>query len=185
VAVSALLFGVGAWTAWLGALPRFEAVVMADPSLVQRMVAPAALARWLGLAGPGLSVLQAGLALVAAAYVWITFRATGDWAARLTALAGGGLIAAPYAMQYETALLAAPAAMLLARAESGPALALAALAYLLLALAILPPFGAVAMLGFLAIAGWRMRGGGLGPRPRGDQEKQAVALSGTLTAPRP
>lgn len=165
-ALSALLFGLGAWTDWLGALPRFETVVMADPSLVARMVAPTALARWLGLHGPALTALQAGLVLAAAAYVWVAFRTSRDWDARLTALLGGGLIAAPYAMQYETALLAAPAAMLLVRAGSGVQLAVAGFAYLLLALAILPPFGALAMLGFIAIAAARqMRGVEPAPPP--------------------
>ena len=163
-AIAALLFGLGAWTAWLAALPRFQAVVMADPSLVKRMVAPAALARWLGLAGPALTALQAALALAAAAYVWITFRGSRDWAARMTALVGGGLIAAPYAMQYESALLAAPAAMLLVRAASGRQLAVAAFAYLVLALAILPPFGALATLAFIAIAA-RTLSGPTSPQP--------------------
>jgi hypothetical protein len=186
-AAAAALFGLDAWAAWLRSLPQFQALVMADGSLVARMVAPAALARWLGASGLALVALQVALMLSAAALVWVVFHHRRDPVMRLAALLGGGLIAAPYAMQYESALLAAPAAILMARAGSGRPLLPGAGAYLVLAVGILPPFGALTTAAFtLFCCGWALRSTDDPARQAAvDQGKQAEALMGTETAPSP
>jgi hypothetical protein len=94
------------WGAWLDALPRFQALVAADPALTAREIAP--YARF-GLAG---LVVAAGPSLVA---VWFAFR-TKDSALKSLALLGGAVAVSPYAMSYDLSLLAAPLMALLLRA---------------------------------------------------------------------
>ena len=107
ILVSILGFGLDPWLAWIEAIPRFQAVFMAEQSLVRTAVTPYALAARFGVASPLVLILCGGAALVA---VVLVFRRSEDVAARSVALLGGALIATPYAMNYELALLA-PAVM--------------------------------------------------------------------------
>ena len=109
ILVSILGFGLDPWLAWIEAIPRFQAVFMAEQSLVRTAVTPYALAARFGVASPLVLILCGGAALVA---VVLVFRRGEDVAPRSVALLGGALIAAPYAMNYELALLA-PAVMTL------------------------------------------------------------------------
>ncbi|MCY7340068.1 MAG: DUF2029 domain-containing protein, partial [Sphingomonas bacterium] len=109
ILVSILGFGLDPWLAWLEAIPRFQALFMAEEALVRTAVTPFALAVRFGFASPLVLVLCGGVALIA---VMLVFRRCEDVAVRSVALLGGALIAAPYAMNYELALLA-PAVMTL------------------------------------------------------------------------
>lgn len=144
------LFGLDPWFAWLGALGEFRAV--ADANLLKGAIAPLGALALLDPPGWARLALQAVLALVAVALVWRTFRKTEELVHRLFALLGGGLLAAPYAMHYEAALLA-PAAMLLVlgRIET-PRWSLALATFLLLAATGFPYWGAPALVACLALA---------------------------------
>lgn len=109
ILVSILAFGVDPWLAWIEAIPRFQALFMADDALVRTAVTPYALAMRFGVASQVVLALCRGIALIV---VIIVFRRSQDVAVRSVALLGGALIAAPYAMNYELALIA-PAVMTL------------------------------------------------------------------------
>ncbi len=151
-ACSLILGGPESWLGWLAALPRFQRLVMDDPSLVARMISPSSLLVMLGAQGWVVTSLNLVFALLAAALVWRVFRVSDDPVARLTALLGGGLMAAPYAMQYDAALLAIPAGVIVARSGTLLSLAAAIGGYLMLSASIVPGFGAVATAIFLAAA---------------------------------
>lgn len=102
--LAALLLGAltlpsgAGWDDWLAALPRFQAYVAGNDSLVAMSASPYAhfgSASWL---------LTFPLAIAA---VWLAFR-RHDASLRILALLGGALLIAPYALSYELALLIPP-----------------------------------------------------------------------------
>lgn len=107
VAASVLCFGAGPWLAWFEALPRFQSLFLDNETLVRTAVSPYALGVRYGVESAWIIAACAAVALAGAIF---TFRATEDPAARSIALFGGALLMAPYAMNYELALLA-PAVM--------------------------------------------------------------------------
>jgi hypothetical protein len=111
VAASIAVWGTGPWLDWLGALPRFQQLIFGDRSLVDAAITPFAVLQNFGINGAW-AFLFAPAAPVA---VWMTFRRTQDIADRSIALFAGALLVSPYAMNYETALLAPAVAMYLAR----------------------------------------------------------------------
>lgn len=151
IGVSVLAYGPGPWPAWIQALPAFQAQVLGDPLLRKCLITPTGLAAQIGLTGPLLlawrgAFILAGIALAAAG-----FRLTTVPSLRLTALFGAGLLASPYAMNYDAALLlpGAVAILLAARSSRGRAVALAAFAAVVAAG--FPNVGAVALMIFLAL----------------------------------
>ena len=108
---AAAVWGLGPWRAWLAALPRFQALVLANPGLVRNAITPYAALVQHGAPGAWALVL----APFAALWVWIAFRRKSPLADRLIALVGGGFLISPYAMNYEMALLAPAAGVYLAR----------------------------------------------------------------------
>jgi hypothetical protein len=123
VGASALVWGVDTWRAWLTALGRFHTMIFQDPTMVVHCVTPYAALELSGLNGNWAFLL----APAAVASVWIVFRRSQDIAVRLLTLMGGAIAIAPYAMQYETALLAPAVAAILARTDERRWLALAGL----------------------------------------------------------
>jgi hypothetical protein len=103
VLLSMALFGIGVWIDWVAALPRFQAVIQNNPTLLANAIAPYALAQRLGHAGWW---VFAPVAALASAAVWVTFRRGDRPADRLIALVGGAIMLSPYAMNYELALIA-------------------------------------------------------------------------------
>jgi hypothetical protein len=97
IVLVSLAFGAS-WTGWLEALPRFNELVRQNPGLLARTITP--YAHW----GPA-SLLVAVPAALAA--IGLGFR-TDNAAERTLALFGGALLIAPYAMNYEVALVMAP-----------------------------------------------------------------------------
>ena len=152
-AASAAAFGPRIWLDWLTALPRFQKLVMQDPAMVRGMITPTSMAIAGGVHGQSLIALQLVLVLFAVAVAWSAFQGSRDPIVRMTALLGGGLVVSPYAMQYDIALLAIPAAALVARGRSWPEYAAAICGYLLLSLGVFPYIGGMVTMGYLLYAG--------------------------------
>ncbi len=147
-AVSALAFGVGAWTSWIAAMPKFEHMVMTSPGLQRGMITPTALGMTLKLDPAGLATWRLAFAAGAIAMVWSVFRKSEDPARRIAALLGGSLFITPYAMHYDAALLAPAAALMLTR-RTHPADWIVALgASGLLCCATVPYWGAAGVIAF-------------------------------------
>ncbi|HSV02566.1 MAG TPA: glycosyltransferase family 87 protein [Phenylobacterium sp.] len=108
---SAAVWGLAPWRSWIGALPRFQAVVFANPSLLRNAVTPYAALVQHGLPGAWAFTLAPAAAL----WVWSSFRRREDIAERLIALIGGALLISPYAMNYDMALFAPATGIYLAR----------------------------------------------------------------------
>jgi hypothetical protein len=148
VLVSALVFGLGAWTDWIAAVPRFQRMVMSSPGLQRGMITPTALGHTLKLDPGALDVWRLAFGLGAAVMAWMVFRRTADPARRLAALLGGGLFVTPYAMHYDAALLAPAAALMLThRTQPGRWIA-AVIAGAMLCCAAIPHWGAAAVTAF-------------------------------------
>ena len=148
VLVSALVFGVGAWTDWIAALPRFQRMVMNSWGLERGMITPTALGHTLKLDPGALDFWRAAFALGAAVMAWMVFRRTEDPARRLAVLLGGGLFVTPYAMHYDAALLVPAAALMLThRTQPGPWIA-SVVAAAVLCCAAIPLWGAAAVTAF-------------------------------------
>lgn len=110
-AAATLIWGVEAWFEWLAALGRFRDVIFDNPRLVATAATPYA---WLSSRGvPG--VVAFLLAPPALAAVWFAFRRARPLPERMIALFGATLIVAPYAMNYELALLTPAVATYAAR----------------------------------------------------------------------
>lgn len=146
-----LLFGPQLWLDWLAALPRFGALVRDNPSLLSGDITPSGLAGRIGLDGAALTAWRALFVLAGAALAILTFRRTEDPTLRLAAMLGGALLASPYAIFYEAALLA-PVAIWrvldgVRRANWLPSFC----GLLLLCGATFPGMGAPSLIAFLAV----------------------------------
>jgi hypothetical protein len=115
---SALAWGVGSWFDWLDAVRRFQQDVLGTtPQLVEDSITPYAALERLGLPGAAASYL---LGPVGAWLVWTTFRRTEEIADRIIALFAAGLMVSPYAMHYDSAVLAPAVAVYMARTQARP-----------------------------------------------------------------
>jgi hypothetical protein len=135
-ALSSLIWGPGLWLEWLTAIGRFQReVVPALPYLSEAQITARAWVDTLGLP----VALTYVLAPVVIALVWFTFRQTEDPLLRATAAFGGSLLIAPYAMNYDAALLVPAVAALLARTKDRlwPAFAATSLVFVVSTIAIL------------------------------------------------
>lgn len=151
VAGSAAIYGVAPWRDWIGSAATFQAQVLGDPRLLKLVVSPSGWLQRLGLRGPAHLVPQLAIAAVAITLAALTFRSTRSPPLRALALFGAGLMATPYAMNYDTALLA-PASAAVLEGPAAPRKRLAALAaFLALALAGFPLIGAPALAVSLAL----------------------------------
>lgn len=102
VAASGAAFGAEVWLRWPQALARFHDVVYSDPALKGDAGTPYGVLMLVGLPG-WLAFLTIP---VLAFLVWKVFRSTDDIAARLLTVAGAAILAGPYALPYDRALLA-------------------------------------------------------------------------------
>jgi hypothetical protein len=136
---------------WLAVAPSYLAHITHDPRFQTSIVTPLGLALQLGVNGWALTLWRVAFVALGVALAAQTFRRPKPIATRLTVLFGGSLMVSPYAMNYETALLAPGAvlAMLTARDSRGRVIALAA--YVALATAGFPGVSAGALLIFLAL----------------------------------
>ncbi len=113
VGLSVVCFGPARWTEWLGSFQAFQAVIDSAPGLVAGVITPAGAARALGLTGMAAGLWRATFALLGVGLVWRAFSQPGRVSSRMSALAAGSLLAAPYAMHYDGTLLV-PAAVVMA-----------------------------------------------------------------------
>lgn len=107
-----LLLGPERWIEWLAALPRFKHTV-SDLGILGRNITPTGILWFFGVTGTAQLVANMMFGLAGGWMVWRVFRSSDDVPVRLVALAGGALLAAPYAMNYDLALLVPAAAALL------------------------------------------------------------------------
>jgi hypothetical protein len=118
-----IAFGWATHGAWIGQAGLFASVASEGLAGWHRMASVYAAARFAGLdAGPAwiLHGLVALAALAAAMWVW---HRHADWGARIAALAAATLLASPYMFGYDTLILIAPFAWLVARGRDLPVLA--------------------------------------------------------------
>jgi hypothetical protein len=133
-----IVFGWRTHEAWIGQASLFASVASEGLAGWHRMASVYAAARFAGLgAGPAwiLHGLVALAALAAAAWVW---HRHADWGARIAALAAATVLASPYMFGYDTLILIAPFAWLVAR---GRHLLLLAAAWAVLLLGLLQALG--------------------------------------------
>jgi hypothetical protein len=150
-ALSITFFGATRWTEWLSCLPAFDSVVRTTPGLMRHVIAPSGIAWYLHLSHLASLFWRCAFVLIGVALVWRAFSRWFGATARAAALLGGGLLVAPYALQYDGAAIIAPAvAMALDRTvSSGWIMRLFAL---LAAYAVFVNYlGGFALLAFLAI----------------------------------
>ncbi|HEV2363917.1 MAG TPA: glycosyltransferase family 87 protein [Caulobacteraceae bacterium] len=154
VAVSAALFGLGPWLAWVKMAGPYLSHMAADRRYAGGIVAPGAMGARLGLTGPAEFAWRTLFVAAGAALAALAFPKAAPLEGRLTAFLAASLLASPYAMNYETLPLAPGAVLALITAEGGAARwrALAALA--LLAAAGLPTVGGFALITFVTVSLW-------------------------------
>lgn len=153
VAVTALVFGVPTWLDWISAVPRFQRLIE-NPYMLPAAITPSGAAIAFGLRGLPLLAVRLLCVLLSAGVIWRVWRNTSDSAVRMAVLLGGGILAAPYALQYDAALLApAAAATMIAtldRADWMRGLA----GILLLTAAGIPHAGAFAIIAVVPVLAW-------------------------------
>ena len=116
VALSFLLFGAPAWRAFFAEAPLARAVLEQGLVEPEKMVSLFAALRGLG-GGVALAYgAQAALALAVILALVAALRRTGDALEQGALIAAATLLATPFALDYDLALLALPLALLLSRA---------------------------------------------------------------------
>jgi hypothetical protein len=127
VVASLFAFGLEPWTAWVGAMPDFVAIVDSYRAILLHLM-PTALANVLALGASDRVAegIQFAATAAAAAAVWFAFkrapRATSspenDWGAagegRVAVLATASILASPYAFVYDMTLVAAAVSCIVA-----------------------------------------------------------------------
>lgn len=112
-AASALILGFGAWQAFWQQAPVATAVMEAGGVEWQKMVSVYASARLLGLGHGAAMGVQVLVGLGALTCVWLSWRRSVRMEVLASVLAGGTLLATPFALSYDLALLVVPCAWLI------------------------------------------------------------------------
>lgn len=152
IGVSMAAFGIEPWAAWLAAALGFLNHILHDPRFATGIITPTGLAARLGSSGGSLMVWRVVFVVIGVVMAALAFRRTDALAPRLTALIGAGLLASPYAMNYETTLLAPGAVLTMLTATTLWARTLSVLAFVALCVASFPNVGAAALLVFLGLS---------------------------------
>ncbi len=153
MALSVLFWGVQPWLAWFAYAPNYLATITANHAYVLGIVAPTGLAARLGLDGDLLLLWRCAFALMGGLATVLVFRRTKALWPRLTALFAASVLATPYAMNYEMALILPGAVLALITARTLRSQILALAAYWGLAFAGLPSVGSYSIFIFLVFAG--------------------------------
>lgn len=174
VAASAAVYGVDTWRAWLSATSGFQAQVLGDPRLLKLVASPAGALHRLGLGGWRLGLAQGVIAAASLALGAFAYRRASSARARMAAMFGAGLMVTPYAMNYDTVVLAPAviAGLVEATRPRDRVTSLATLAALVLAG--FPWIGTVALAGLL---------GALAIRETTSPRTAAAAVPGGLKIP--
>ena len=167
ITLSVLSYGAQPWLDWLKTAPAYLAHITSNPRFYTSIITPMGLAAQLRLKGWALTGWRMGFAVAGVALAALIFRRPLPLAPRLTALFGASLLASPYAMNYETVLLAPGAVLALMTAPGDRARILALCAYIALAVAGFPVVSAAALLIFLTLSlgPILLRPSGLAPPP--------------------
>jgi hypothetical protein len=137
--IGLLAFGWRTYEAWIGQAGLFASVASEGLAGWHRMASVYAAARFAGLGAGPAWILHGLVALAAlAAAIWVWHR-NADWGARIGTLAAATALASPYMFGYDTLILVAPFAWLVARGRHLPLLAAS---------------WAVLLLGLLQALGW-------------------------------
>jgi hypothetical protein len=121
--LGALVFGLSAYTAWIGQVPFYTAVVADGLSGWNKMASVYAAMRLAGASNfvaLSLHFLVAAMAVTASCMVW---RRTTDIGARAGSLSAATALASPYLYGYDTLVLALPFLWLATDPRARPALA--------------------------------------------------------------
>ena len=153
VAVSALVFGVPTWLDWISAVPRFQRLIE-NPYMLPAAITPSGAAIAFVLRGLPLLAVRLLCVLFSAGVIWRVWRNTGDSAVRIAVLLGGGILAAPYALQYDAALLAPAAAATMIATLDRPDWMRGLAGILLLTAAGIPHAGAFAIIAVVPVLAW-------------------------------
>jgi hypothetical protein len=114
---SVIVYGPGSWSAFLDALSANPARFGEEGSPLDRMMAPFGAAMHLGAPRPAAIAVQICATLLIVAYTGFVFSKTREVNVRLVAIATAAPLATPYALHYDTAILA-PGLFALARLAS-------------------------------------------------------------------
>lgn len=118
VAASVVAFGTSAWLAWFGSMGDYQNWLILS-GIIEATVSPAAVAASHGL--PPLPFMVAGAALG----LWVVYRCRRAEPLAMTAAAGAGsLLASPYALTYDLAVIAPFLVSLIWKARILPVVAL-------------------------------------------------------------
>jgi hypothetical protein len=113
-AVSCLVFGIGAWAAFLDWAPRASQGFLSDGlAEFRKMQSLFSLARFIGLAAPLAWTLHIALAIAAGGAAVLLWRTRAPYEIKAAALAAATLLVTPYLYIYDLVLLSIPVALLL------------------------------------------------------------------------
>ena len=167
---SVALWGVDLWRAWWSMLPEYERLASTSPAMLAWEVTPSA---W--LVRHGVDHRWAYLLVPPVVWgLWKTFRNTTRLPERVFALFAGTLLVTPYAMAYETALLAPALVVFISRTSASrwPAYLAAALTLVLGTLsAKIWIVGAPALLACVLLVAW----GAIADQGESDQDRELTA----------
>lgn len=121
-----LPLGFERWLEWLSATARFMDTV-GTLGIGNRNITPFGIVQNSGFFSWGATIVELMFGLLGTLAVWLTFRQSSDPAKRLVALVGSAILAAPYMMNYDLALLSPAAALFVCRFARGEAPLLPAL----------------------------------------------------------
>lgn len=111
--IAALLFGLPAYRAFFDVLIQYSALLERGRWPWNELASTFAFVRWFGAGESVAVVIHSGVALAAAASVWIAWRR--DWDIKVPLLAAATLLVSPYLFTYDAVLLVAPLAWLATR----------------------------------------------------------------------
>jgi len=152
VAGSVEFYGLQPWLDWVSVAPSYLSHMINDPKFYSSIIGPSGLAAQLGLTGWALALWRIAFIVIGLVVTALVFRRSRDFGLRLTALFGGSLLVSPYAMNYESVLLAPGAVMALMAPNARRQALLSTAAFLALMMAGLPNIGAISLLLFLGLA---------------------------------
>jgi len=152
VAGSVEFYGLQPWLDWVSVAPSYLSHMINDPKFYSSIIGPSGLAAQLGLTGWTLALWRIAFIVIGLVVTALVFRRSRDFGLRLTALFGGSLLVSPYAMNYESVLLAPGAVMALMAPNARRQALLSTAAFLALMMAGLPNIGAISLLLFLGLA---------------------------------
>lgn len=121
VAATLMLFGSECWSAYLASLPYARSILELERVPYYKMQSVFAAARLLGGSLPLAYSLQGAATLAAVASTIWAWRQPGGGELKNAVLVTAGLLATPFVLDYDLAMLALPVAWLAAAALHGPA----------------------------------------------------------------